>query len=113
MSAALWALVISAAAAQLSSGERVPSVMLVVVPKDIPPRAPTSTFFSALEPVLRAHTHFDLRSAEQMGLDAARAARCERGERFSCWLASVPSARALWVVNLLPIAANRERVSTT
>jgi hypothetical protein len=93
-------------AATVSAGERTPAVMIVVVPKEVTPRAPSSALVDAAAAVLNRTTRLALLPAERAGTDLARFAACEPAERYRCWLEATArdQTRYLFVLGVQPDA---------
>lgn len=102
---------------ELRVDERVASVLVIALPKDATPSAPTSAYLQALSSAFLAATSFELRSSEQAGFDRALQAECERGARLTCWAkaarAATPPLSAVMILGVLPIDRARDRVTLT
>jgi hypothetical protein len=110
-------LVLALSAPELRVDERIHSVLVLALPKDAMPSAPTSAFLEALSSAFLEHTSYDLRSSEQAGLDPQQLADCERTHRLSCWAKAVravsPTLSAIVVLGVLPIDKKRDRATLT
>jgi hypothetical protein len=97
------ALVMLLFAAPISAGERTPAVMLVIAPKEVALRVPSSAFLDAASRVLEAETRLVLLPPERSGADMGVLAGCPPDQRFTCWLAAAPPpAKYLFVLLARP-----------
>lgn len=110
MSAALFLGLLTA----LSAGERSPAALITLVPPQAEGVLTQAVLLEGVDRGLREHSALELRSAEQLGLDAGVLATCPRAELLGCITAHVAARAQVPVVVVLavvPQGGNRYRVS--
>ncbi|MCK6551556.1 hypothetical protein L6R52_37335, partial [Myxococcota bacterium] len=118
----------SASPARIDVRERAPALVAITLPRSAEPSVSATELARAASAAFRAQTGLDLRSADELGLDADLASRCDRGARLSCWLSAVPATRAatserrgprrgevtaIFVVGVVPLGDGRDRITAT
>lgn len=100
--------------AALSVGERAPAALVTLVPPQAEGVLTQAMLLEGVDTALREHSSLELRSAEQLGLDAGALAACPRAELLGCITAHVASRARVSVVAILavvPQGGRRYRVS--
>ncbi len=96
---------------------RVPAALLVIIAPGQSPAASTAALLSAADEALSAHTHLELRSLEQFGVDPQSLYACRSDLRLSCWARTLRQQTAgvrprfALVLALLPLADGQEQAS--